>query len=57
MLLTNPSDFPLTKLLWNISTPILGNGGYIALLICLELILFHIIYFVGKVFQRITKKA
>ena len=57
MLLTNPSDFPLTKLLWNISTPILGNKGYIALLLCLELILFHIIYFVGKVFQRKNKKT
>ena len=57
MLLTNPSDFPLTKLLWNISTPIFGNYGYIALLLCLELLLFHIIYFVGKVFQRKNKKA
>ncbi|MBQ7667997.1 MAG: YwaF family protein [Clostridia bacterium] len=57
MLLTTPSDFPLTKLLWNISTPIFGNKGYIALLLCLELILFHIIYFVGKVFQRKNKEA
>ena len=57
MLLTNPSDFPLTKLFWNISTPIWGNNGYIALLLCLALILFHIIYFVGKVFQRKNKKS
>ncbi len=52
MLLTNPSDFPLAKLLWDISTPILGNYGYIALLLFVGLILFHIIYFIGKVFQR-----
>ena len=55
MFLTNPSDFPLTKLFWNISTPILGNNGYIALLLCLGVLLFHIIYFVGKIIQR--KKA
>lgn len=57
MLLTNPSDFPLTKLFWNISTPIFGNMGYIALLLCLGLLLFHIIYFVVKVVQRKNKKA
>ena len=57
MLLTNPSDFPLTKLLWNISTPILGNNGYIALLLYLGLLLFHIIYLVGKIFQRKKKKV
>ena len=57
MLLTNPGDFPLTKLFWDISTPIFGNIGYIALLLCLGLLLFHIIYFVGKGVQRRKKKA
>lgn len=57
MLLSNPSDFPLTKLVWDISTPILGNYGYIASLLCLGLILFHVIYFVGKGIQRKKEKA
>ena len=57
MLLTNPSDFPLTKFLWNISTPMLGNNGYIALLLCLGLLLFHIIYFIGKCVQIKNKKT
>lgn len=57
MLLTNPSDFPLTKLFWDVSTPIFGNNGYIALLLCLGLILFHVIYLVGKCVQRKKKKV
>lgn len=56
MLLTNPGDFPLTKLFWNISTPKFGNNGYIFLLICLGLLLFHIIYFVAKLFKKRHKK-
>ena len=57
MLLTNPGDFPLTKLFWDISTPTFGNYGYIVLLLCLGLLLFHIIYFVGKVVQGEKKKS
>ncbi len=57
MLLTHPSDFPLTKLFWNISTPILGTNGYLASLLCIGVILFHIIYFVGKCVQIKKKKA
>ena len=55
MLLTNPSDFPLARLLWDISTPIFGNYGYIALLLCIGLLLFHIIYLIGKCVQRKKK--
>ena len=57
MLLTDPSDFPLTKLFWNIATPVFGNFGYICLLLGLGILLYHIIYFVGKHFQRKKKKA
>ena len=57
MLLTNPGDFPLTKIFWDISTPIFGNNGYLALLLCLGLVLFHIIFFVGKCIQRKKKIA
>lgn len=48
MLLTDPSDFPLTVFFWKIATPLFGNFGYICLLLLLGILLFHIIYFIGK---------
>ncbi|MBQ6324156.1 MAG: YwaF family protein [Bacilli bacterium] len=56
MLLTTPADFPLTILFWNIATPILGQIGYIALLLLMGLILFHTIYFISILKRKVKKK-
>ena len=55
MFLIRPSDFPLL-LIWNKSTKILGQVGYLASLALISLLVLHIIYLVFKVIERIKKK-
>ena len=53
MFLTTPADFPFTQFLWDVFTPIFGKAGYIASLILIGVIVFHLIHFIALL---LTKK-
>ena len=55
MFLTTPADFPLTNLIWNLTTPIFGIMGYISTLLLLGVITFHIIHLIAVLIEKIKK--
>ena len=54
-LITNPGDFALCNLIWKYSSPY-GEQFYLIAMCFLGFILFHIIYFVYKIFKKRSHK-
>ena len=55
MMISDPSDFAVAKVIWNAITPKFGHIGYIAFLGLICLLVFHIIYVIGKVKKKNKK--